>query len=64
MHRDAILFCLFSPWQGHVDKVVMVIKDKDDVALERFIFAVQNMVEVEPFNKDTGYVLRPSNIFV
>jgi len=39
---------------GNVDKVVVVIKDKDQVALERFIFSVQNMIEVEPYNKDTS----------
>jgi mitotic spindle assembly checkpoint protein MAD2B len=39
--------------QGNVDKVVVVIKDKDEVGLERFIFTVQNMIEVEAFNKDT-----------
>ena len=65
MRRDTTLICSSSPWQGNVDKVVMVIKDKDDVALERFIFAVQNMVEVEPFNKDTGYsAFRSKNIFI
>ncbi|RDB28401.1 DNA polymerase zeta processivity subunit [Hypsizygus marmoreus] len=40
--------------QGHVDKVVVVIKDKEQVALERFIFSVENMIEVEAFNKDTS----------
>ncbi|ETW87043.1 hypothetical protein HETIRDRAFT_306773, partial [Heterobasidion irregulare TC 32-1] len=39
---------------GHVDKVVVVIKDKHDVALERFIFSIQNMIEVESYNKDTS----------
>jgi hypothetical protein len=39
--------------QGNVEKVVMVIKDKDEVALERFIFSIQNMITVESFNKDT-----------
>ncbi|KAA1468009.1 DNA-binding protein, partial [Dentipellis sp. KUC8613] len=39
---------------GNVDKVVVVIKDKDEVALERFIFSVQTMVEIESFNKDTS----------
>jgi hypothetical protein len=39
--------------QGNVEKVVVVIKDKDEVALERFIFSVQNMIAVESFNKDT-----------
>ena len=39
--------------QGNVDKVAIVIKNKDDVALERYIFAVQNMIQVEAYNKDT-----------
>jgi mitotic spindle assembly checkpoint protein MAD2B len=38
-----------------VDKVVVVIKDSKQVALERFIFSIQNMIEVEPYNKDTRY---------
>ncbi|KAI0347769.1 DNA-binding protein [Trametopsis cervina] len=39
---------------GNVDKVVVVIKSSsEDIAYERFIFAVRNMIEVEPFNKDT-----------
>jgi len=39
---------------GNVEKVVVVIKDKDEVALERFIFSVQTMIAVESFNKDTS----------
>ncbi|KAI9570242.1 DNA-binding protein [Boletus coccyginus] len=39
---------------GNVQKVVVVIKDKDQVALERFIFAVQNMIEVEAYNRDVS----------
>lgn len=39
---------------GHVDKVVVVIKNKEDIALERFIFAVKTMIEVELFDKDTS----------
>ena len=41
------------PSQGNVDKIVMLIKTTDGTLLERFIFAVNNMIEVEPFNKDT-----------
>lgn len=41
---------------GNVDKVVIVIKDKEEVALERFIFTVQNMIDVEAYNKDTAVV--------
>jgi mitotic spindle assembly checkpoint protein MAD2B len=36
---------------------VVVIKDKDEVALERFIFSIQNMIEVESYNKDTRFIL-------
>ncbi|KAG6821417.1 hypothetical protein H0H93_014214 [Arthromyces matolae] len=39
---------------GNVDKVIIVIKDKDQVALERFIFSIENMINVEAFNKDTS----------
>ncbi|KAJ7293135.1 DNA-binding protein [Mycena rebaudengoi] len=39
---------------GNVEKVVVVIKDKEEIALERFIFSVENMIEVESFNKDTS----------
>jgi mitotic spindle assembly checkpoint protein MAD2B len=39
--------------QGNVDKVVVVIKDKDHVALERFLFSVQNMIQVESYDKDS-----------
>lgn len=39
---------------GNVDKVVVVIKGRNQVALERFIFSVQNMIVVESYNKDTS----------
>ncbi|KAI0308172.1 DNA-binding protein [Multifurca ochricompacta] len=39
---------------GNVEKVVVVIKDKDEVALERFIFSIQTMIAIELFNKDTS----------
>jgi len=39
---------------GNVDKVVVVIKDKDHVALERFLFSVQNMIQVESYDKDSS----------
>jgi len=32
----------------------VVVKDKEQVALERFIFSVQNMVQIEAFDKDTS----------
>lgn len=34
--------------------MVVVIKDKDEVALERFIFSIQTMITIESFNKDTS----------
>lgn len=40
--------------QGNVDKVVVVIKNREEVALERFVFALRNMIEVEAFDKDTS----------
>lgn len=39
-----------------MDKVVVVIKDRNQVALERFIFSIRNMIEVESYNKDTRCV--------
>lgn len=40
-----------------MDKVVVVIKDtREDVALERFIFSIQSMVTIEPYNKDTRLI--------
>ncbi|CAL1694960.1 unnamed protein product [Somion occarium] len=39
---------------GNVDKVIMVIKNKEEVPLERYIFAIQNMIQVEHFNKETS----------
>ncbi|KAF9535644.1 DNA-binding protein [Crepidotus variabilis] len=41
---------------GKVDKVVIVIKDKQEVALERFIISVEYMTGVHGFNKDISYV--------
>jgi mitotic spindle assembly checkpoint protein MAD2B len=35
-------------------RVIVVIKDKEQAALERFIFSVENMIAVESFNKETG----------
>ncbi|KIK32317.1 hypothetical protein CY34DRAFT_67975, partial [Suillus luteus UH-Slu-Lm8-n1] len=32
------------------DLVVVVVKDRNQVALDRFIFSVQNMVEIESYN--------------
>jgi len=39
---------------GNIEKVVVVIKDKDEVALERFIFSIQTMIAIESFNKNTS----------
>ena len=46
------VFDLF--FQGKVDKIVMVIKDKEQMALERYLFSVETMIDIEGFNKDTG----------
>ena len=43
-------------FQGKVDKVVIVIKDKQEVSLERFIVSTESMIQVEGFNKDTPFV--------
>ncbi|KAF5388461.1 hypothetical protein D9757_004629 [Collybiopsis confluens] len=39
--------------KGNLDKMIVVIKNKDEEALERFIFSVENMIQVEKFDKDT-----------
>jgi len=39
--------------QGNVDKVVVVVKNKQDVPMERFIFCIQTMIQIESYNKDT-----------
>ncbi|KAJ3754011.1 spindle checkpoint protein [Lentinula raphanica] len=40
--------------KGNLDKVVVVIKNKEEKALERFVFSVENMIEVEKFDKNTS----------
>lgn len=40
--------------RGNVDKVIVVIKDKDQLALERFVFSTDTMIQVEAFDKDTS----------
>ncbi|KAJ7225276.1 DNA-binding protein [Mycena pura] len=40
---------------GNLEKVVVVIKDKEEVALERFLFSIEHMIQVEAFNKDTRF---------
>ncbi|KXN88762.1 Mitotic spindle assembly checkpoint protein MAD2B [Leucoagaricus sp. SymC.cos] len=40
--------------QGTVQRIVVVIKDKNNIALERFIFSVEHMIQVESFDKDTS----------
>jgi len=53
-------FCYIVPsiydpfFQGKVDKIVVVIKDKEQIALERYLFSVETMIDIEGFNKDTG----------
>ncbi|KIJ24068.1 hypothetical protein M422DRAFT_275248 [Sphaerobolus stellatus SS14] len=37
---------------GTVEKVVVVIKDKKGIALERFIFSIKQMVELESYDRD------------
>jgi hypothetical protein len=54
------LLIVLQSGQGTVDKVVVVIKDKEQVALERFIFSVESMIQVEAFNKDTRFNPFPS----
>ncbi|KAJ7597576.1 DNA-binding protein [Mycena floridula] len=39
---------------GTVDKIVVVIKGPDDVALERFLFSIDNILQVELYDKDTS----------
>jgi len=39
---------------GNLDKIVVVIKNKEEKALERFVFSVENMIQVEKFDKDTS----------
>ena len=53
-----ILLCRYfiEEFQGKVDKVVIVIKDKQEVSLERFIISTESMIQVEGFNKDTPFV--------
>ncbi|KZT02464.1 DNA-binding protein [Laetiporus sulphureus 93-53] len=49
---------------GNVDKVIVLVKSKDEVPLERFIFAVRNMIHVESYNKDTSVedAITPSSL--
>ena len=41
-----------SRWQGHVDKAIVVIKNKEDEPLERFVFALRTMIEVQGYDRD------------
>ena len=34
--------------QGNVERVVVVIKDRHEVALERFVFEIQTVLEAPP----------------
>jgi mitotic spindle assembly checkpoint protein MAD2B len=38
--------------QGHVDKAIVVIKNKEDQPLERFVFALRSMIEVQGYDRD------------
>lgn len=49
------LLPLSTSFQGKIDKIVVVIKDREQIALERYLFSVETMVDIEGFNKDTGY---------
>lgn len=48
--------CLFTS-QGNLEKVAVVIKDKEDVALERFVFAIDQMIQIEAYDKHITYSL-------
>ncbi|KAF9648503.1 hypothetical protein BDM02DRAFT_3187058 [Thelephora ganbajun] len=37
---------------GHVDKAIVVIKNKEDEPLERFVFTLRSMVEVQGYDRD------------
>ena len=39
-------------WQGHVDKAIVVIKNKEDEPLERFVFALRTMIQVQGYDRD------------
>ncbi|KAF8481437.1 DNA-binding protein [Gautieria morchelliformis] len=41
---------------GNVDKVVVVIKDHNEVALERFIFSIKHMIQPESYDRDERIV--------
>jgi len=43
-------------WQGHVDKAIVVIKNKEDEPLERFVFALRTMIEVQGYDRDHRFV--------
>ena len=38
--------------KGHVDKAIVVIKNKEDEPLERFVFALRTMIEVQGYDRD------------
>lgn len=51
-----ILIALLNrqPFQGTIDKVILIIKDKDEVALERFIFSIEKILNIKGYNTDVG----------
>ena len=52
--RILVIFRTYSDLagQGHVDKAIVVIKNKEDEPLERFVFALRSMVEVQGYDRD------------
>ena len=52
--RISVIFRTYSDLarQGHVDKAIVVIKNKEEEPLERFVFALRNMVEVQGYDRD------------
>ncbi|KAF7307078.1 HORMA domain-containing protein [Mycena indigotica] len=39
---------------GNLEKVAVVIKNKEQVALERFLFSIENMIQIEDYDKNTN----------
>nr|GAT59030.1 predicted protein [Mycena chlorophos] len=39
---------------GNLEKVAVVIKNREQEALERFLFSVENMIHIEDYDKKTG----------
>jgi len=41
-----------------VEKVVLIVKDKRGIALERFIFSIRQMIELESYDRDQKYEIK------